>query len=590
MNKIIIILVIFIAPSNYVMAQTQIDNSYFDPNIQSYIWDLGGSPYLIMEDIKIPIGSILIIEPGVEVMIQGHYKIDVLGSINAIGSEDNRIIFTSNADTHWNGIRFDFSDNSYPASSKLHYCDISDAQKTGTTCSTSDPESSGGAIYVESFSDLEIHECKLFKNSVLGHGGAIGIFNGSNPSIQNCTIYDNHAEYRGGGICIMSGSSPVLHGNNLYQNTSKKGGGAIFIGKLNGSASNPDIIDNTISNNSTSGLNNSHGEGGGIFVCNSNPTVSGNIFVQNSAFSSGGGICIKGASNVILENNIFVGNNSSMDGGALFCASSLINPINNCQFLENSAVNGGGIYLSLLVIDVTNCNFTDNTASNHGGGIYVLNSTSAIDHCTFEGNMATANGGGIFMDDPEYNSINLNKFIANTAYQGSALYYFRYNNQNITEVVNNLFVENYATDKAVVYLQGNNNKTIFNHNTISNNTAAYWISGLCVENDTYFPLVDANNKNFHNNIIKESILDILIVTPTWSPPSNYSTLTTINSLQSNPGFISSTDYHLSSTSSCIDAGQNYAPLPTMTSTDLDGNQRIWNGNTDYGCYEYGSQP
>jgi len=58
----------FLNPSN-TMAQTPIDNSYFSTHLPTYQWDMAGSPYLIMDDIQIPDGSDLIIEPDVEVLI-----------------------------------------------------------------------------------------------------------------------------------------------------------------------------------------------------------------------------------------------------------------------------------------------------------------------------------------------------------------------------------------------------------------------------------------------------------------------------------------------------------------------------------------
>ncbi len=211
------ILILMLFYSSFTWGQTPIDNSYFSTNQPNYIWDMGGSPYLIGEDIQILVGSNLIIEPGVEVLFQGHFYMDVKGSINAIGNSNDRIIFTSEmVGEPWNGIRFDFSDGEPPTPSKLYYCDISGAEKTGTTCTASDPESSGGAIYVESFSNLEIYECEIFSNSVLAHGGAIGIFESSNPLIQNNSIHNNFAKKRGGGIGVFISSDTDIFYNNIY--------------------------------------------------------------------------------------------------------------------------------------------------------------------------------------------------------------------------------------------------------------------------------------------------------------------------------------------------------------------------------------
>jgi len=605
MKKIFYLLLIAIITTININAQTPIDASYFNANLPTYHWDMGGSPYYILEKIEIPFGSDLVIEPGVEVLFQGHYKMDVKGSINAIGTPNDRIIFTS-IDEPWNGIRFDFSDGVPPTPSKLYYCDISNSRKYNTNCSSPDPESSGGAIYVRSFSDLEIKECDVFDNSVLDHGGAIAVFDNSNPLIEKNAIHNNYAGHKGGGISIVDACNPDIKGNKLYKNESDKAGGAIFVGTIGGYASNPNIIGNVISYNSTTGVNSSIGDGGGIYICNSNPLVSSNIINNNNAFSNGGGVAIYKASNVTLFDNEFLNNTSNINGGGIY-----INPyslssyiaINLCQFDKNSAIKGGAVYCggSNLNVNFNSSSFNNNTASADGGGIYTDQSTSSIRNCTFEENTATANGGGVYMNDPKQSNtaspiVNLNKFESNTAYQGSGLYVFRQANYPIEfKILNNLFVKNHATDIAVAYMQGNNKYTVFNHNTVSDNTATTAFTGVCVENDTYFPLVNATHNNFYNNIIHEAVLDVFVANQFIQLPVNYTTLALYNylnydnnySLNPIPGFISSTDYHLSSASPCINVGFNTAP---MTAIDLDGNQRIMNGTTDYGCYEFGSTP
>ncbi len=595
MKILITLAVIIITTINLGKAQTQIDASYFETNQPTYLWDLGGSPYLIMEDIIIPDGSDLIIEPDVEVLFQGHYKMEVFGSINAIGADNQRITFTSDEGNPWNGIRFDFSDNPNPAPSKLHYCDISNARKYGTTCTTPDPQSSGGAIYVESFSDLEIYECNIFNNVVLAQGGAIGIYNNSSPKIWKSNIHNNTAVKRGGGICMMIDCDPFITDNIFEKNEStSKGGGAIGIGDLGtGHSCSPTIVGNKINYNSATS------SGGGIFICNADiANFSENTFEENTTQASGGGISIHRNSTVTMESNQFINNISNINGGGIYIGFSpgpeVI--INYCQFSGNSAVNGGGIYLSESELDIKHSSFSENTSSTDGGGIYVLNSISIIENCTFEGNITTGNGGGVFMKDPkeflqtDISTINLNAFKINTAYQGSALYLDRtYNYANNTKVLNNLFAENHAIDNGVVYMQGDNTNTVFNHNTVSNNTTNVLVNGVCVEKETYFPAF------FYNNIIYVAILDVCVMDPFIGYPTNYTTIAGDNYLNydnnynynPSPAFVSTIDYHLLSGSPCINVGINSAP---MTTNDLDGNLRVSNNITDYGCYDYGSTP
>lgn len=586
------------------LSQTNIDNAYFSSGLQTYLWAMTGSPYLITEDIEIMDGSNLIIEPGVSVVFQGHYKMEVRGAINAIGTANQRIIITSDAENPWNGIRFDYSDgHTVLTTSKFYYCDISNAEKTGTVCTSVDPESSGGAIYTKSFSDLEIVECNIFNNAVQAHGGAIGLFEGSSPLIRNNSIHNNFALKRGGGIAMFRDCDPNVLNNYIYKNEAKKGGGAMAIGIINNTSApcNPNVQENQVTDNQASGIS-GNGDGGGIFICGSEPIISNNSFERNFAYENGGAIYIKNGSNVNMENNTFSNNQANTDGGGIYICTSSIATLNRNQFEVNSAINGGGINVNSGELNSINCTFSENTASSDGGGIYIYGSASSIYNCTFESNTATGNGGGVYLNDPQLSSIDLNSFKSNTAYQGSALYYLRIAYNNPQSVKNNLFAENHATNMATVYLQGNNNNTVFNHNTVSNNTAGtyFWVPGVCIEKDGFEPLVNATNFNFYNNIIYETWSDIVVVFDAGGNlllqiPSTYSIYAGLNYRNNDnnnpsnpnpvPGFVSSSDYHLNSSSPCIDAGTNLIN-PFITTLDLDGNQRINNGTTDFGCYEY----
>jgi hypothetical protein len=179
MKNLITLVVIILTTINLGKAQTQIDQSYFATNYATYSWDMAGSPYIIKEDIFIHYGSNLIIEPGVEVHFDGYFMIDVKGSINAIGNALDQITITSDIGNPWNGIRFDFSDGTLLSPSKFYYCKFSNAEKIGANCQVPDAESSGGAIYVRDFSDIEIIDCEFFNNIVQAHGGAIALFEGS---------------------------------------------------------------------------------------------------------------------------------------------------------------------------------------------------------------------------------------------------------------------------------------------------------------------------------------------------------------------------------------------------------------------------
>ncbi len=61
------------------------------------IWNLSGSPYYIIGNVSVNQGAFLTIKPGVEVLFNGSNSLIVDGVLNATGTLNNPIIFTSNA-------------------------------------------------------------------------------------------------------------------------------------------------------------------------------------------------------------------------------------------------------------------------------------------------------------------------------------------------------------------------------------------------------------------------------------------------------------------------------------------------------------
>ena len=88
---------------------------------QSGVWDLAGSPYHLVGDVRVPPGESLLIEAGVQVIAQGHYKITVDASTpTARGTPDNPILMTA-ADqaTGWRGLRLESAEDATPNQGSL---------------------------------------------------------------------------------------------------------------------------------------------------------------------------------------------------------------------------------------------------------------------------------------------------------------------------------------------------------------------------------------------------------------------------------------------------------------------------------------
>ncbi len=270
----------------------------------------------VIDEIRVPTDSILIIDPGVEVIFWDDYDfiVDTSATLLAVGTLTDTISFyPSDSNGFWGGIRFLDANNS----SQLRYCHI----KRGSA-------DDGGAIYC-SGSDISIRNCYVDSCYASNLGGGIYIAN-SSPTVTDNTISNNSADH-GGGIYIIYGS-PIITGNTIKKNeaTYDYGGGICF-----------EYSDLTIRYNTFD--ENSAGAGGGISSHAYNDTIDFNLFINNTAYY-GGGIYLWN-SNPTIVNCTISDNESPGYGGGIYCDNS--EPfITNSIICSNEAQSWQQIYPS----------------------------------------------------------------------------------------------------------------------------------------------------------------------------------------------------------------------------------------------------
>ncbi|MBN1338335.1 MAG: right-handed parallel beta-helix repeat-containing protein, partial [Bacteroidales bacterium] len=204
------------------------------------LWRKSNSPYLIDCDINVPVDSILMIEPGVEIIFEEGLSMNVYGRLIAVGKETDSIIFTV-ADTTgfsttgvteggWLGLRFLNTALNGQDSSKLEYCIIEYGKGVG-----SGSDENGGGIYLENCAPVLIRKSLIHHNYATLNGGGIyslnsdinlsnvllsgnksniggaGYFGGHNPSLVNVTVSDNIALSNGGGIYINDSTINLMN-------------------------------------------------------------------------------------------------------------------------------------------------------------------------------------------------------------------------------------------------------------------------------------------------------------------------------------------------------------------------------------------
>ena len=141
-------------------------------------WTAEMSPVEIVGDLLV---ARLTIDPGVDVVFQGNFQMDVAGRLSAVGSSLRPIHFRDTG-SGWKGIKFLENGNT----SSLVFCVISGSVDSGLTIRDSYPE---------------IRECKFLQNSSPERGAGINILLSSGGlTIVKCEFGGNSAGIAGGGV------------------------------------------------------------------------------------------------------------------------------------------------------------------------------------------------------------------------------------------------------------------------------------------------------------------------------------------------------------------------------------------------------
>ncbi|MCJ7778808.1 MAG: hypothetical protein MUP16_10905, partial [Sedimentisphaerales bacterium] len=290
---------------------------------------------------------------------------------------------------------------------------------------------------------------------------------------------------------------------------------------------------------------------GAIYCYGSSPTIKNCIIKDNVMHDHGGAIYCGYGSNATIT-NCLITNNTFMSvgyGGGIYCFDS--SPvITNCIFLNNSAIGPGrhGGAVCCWGYDdehgsnaiVANCLVIGNSADHRGGGLYAYRSSPTFVNCTVIGNKALEGGGiGSFCKS---NPLVVNCIVRNNiAPDGNQLALIntlrKWTWQEITEMtVKN---SNIQGGQAGVW--------------VDPNMILHWQSGNLDAEPNFVDLGYWHDAN---------------------PPED-----------TNDDYYVIGNYHLLPGSVCINKGDNNS-VPVQSITDIDSEQRIFDGTVDMGADEF----
>ena len=343
-------------------------------------WTAANSPYLVTNNIGVPGGQTLVIQPGVQVVFQGFYRFGITGQLVAEGTAAQPISFSQQDTTGWwndqqmaggwRGIYF--APLATTDSSRLVHCIIKDV-KHGLNGNAN----GYAALYIYG-RGLNVRHCEFTHNQSKANASEGKIIvsapsAGQSLNMEACYVHHNYVRV----AVLFNTGDALVQENEFAHNVGGStvwalGGGLQFY--FNDVHDNHSIYDMTA-----------------IRVDGGHNTIKNNKIHHNEADREAAILCTMGQtlieSNLICNNYTLNGNCGATDGGGgIHIAhnnsgvwdSTIYTVKNNVIANNHCAFNGGGIYIYECKANILNNHIVNNTAQLFGPAIYSLGSTARL--------------------------------------------------------------------------------------------------------------------------------------------------------------------------------------------------------------------
>ena len=155
----------------------------------SGVWGPSGSPYLLQG--RVEIGNLVIL-PGTTILGDVGASMHVYGSLSAVGTSSEPIVFTSLLPSaRWDGLAFERAQRP----STLAFCRVSRSSTSGMRVDDS---------------EVQLQNVSLFDNRSTAGAGLSLSLDTADVTLSGCEIYDNTATQIGGGLHADLGPTATL--------------------------------------------------------------------------------------------------------------------------------------------------------------------------------------------------------------------------------------------------------------------------------------------------------------------------------------------------------------------------------------------
>ena len=478
------------------------------------------------------------------------------------------------------------------------YCDSCDEEYAG----------SGGALRKDhGNADLTIADVVITGNYAGLYGGAVNLFDTDGTVTIRDSVISNNVAGGGGGLYSDGDAALSLNLINveITGNTASDGdGGGLYL-----SDTDTSISDSTINGNIAYA-----GDAGGVTSNRGSLTISNSSISGNTAGDDGGGLWLSGGPFTIVNSTIS-DNTAGSDGGGLYLNDSYYSStISNTTISGNTAgYDGGGIFFEDGTFSMVNSTISGNTAGYDGGGIYLDDINATISDSTIDGNVSGAGGGAIYLYETLM-TISNSTLSGNSAAYGGALYILSDDLDDYgsaTFIENSTISGNHATqDGGAIFI--NEDETISTleivQSTITDNSTdglGENVGGIALQDSTETTITGSIVAgNLGNDIgryddslpvvnVSDSVLGVIqsAVTLIDGGGTQVGVTDPMLGLLANNGGVTKT-HALLAGSPAIDAGPN--PVPVFDGNEFDqrgvGFARIVFGVADAGAFEVQEPP